>query len=343
MAMQLRPAAIASGRQARWVAEVARPDGAAAKLRVAHEEIHADVSPLFLAAGNGDATLVHALLASALPPDASIISRTHRLCFSGSGCEHGIFCGNPAIRVAGPTPHKVDEALQVWAEMTEMGVKPDTHGYSSFLIGLCDCGKYDLANVILQEITREKVPVEAMAYNMIMDGLCKEMRLDEAEKLLENKARQGSTPDNAQQVFEEMMKANVEPDIVTYNILASGFCKSGLVMEVFDLLDHMMDQGLEPNSLTYGIAIVGFCRGGNLSEAEVNIADEELSVEIRKENEAPVVESKVKNISDTNNDLANLFDPLAIEGLSAAVKESVVQGLEANQRLILFLKSTGTN
>uniref|UniRef100_A0A0E0I9T8 Pentatricopeptide repeat-containing protein n=1 Tax=Oryza nivara TaxID=4536 RepID=A0A0E0I9T8_ORYNI len=98
-----------------------------------------------------------------------------------------------------------------------------------------------------------------------------------------------------------MLKANIEPDIVTYNILASGFCKSGLVMEVFDLLDRMADQGLEPNSLTYGIAIVGFCRGGNLSEAEeVNIADEELSVKIRKENEAPVVERKVKNISDTN-------------------------------------------
>lgn len=81
---------------------------------------------------------------------------------------------------------------------------------------------------------------------------------------------------NAQQVFEEMLKANIEPDIVTYNILASGFCKSGLVMEVFDLLDRMADQGLEPNSLTYGIAIVGFCRGGNLSEAEVlfNVVEE---------------------------------------------------------------------
>lgn len=32
---------------------------------------------------------------------------------------------------------KVDEALQVWAEMTEMGVKPDARG-TAFLIGLCD-------------------------------------------------------------------------------------------------------------------------------------------------------------------------------------------------------------
>lgn len=47
----------------RRVAEAALRDGAAAELRAAHEEIRADVSPLFLAAGNGDAALVRALLA----------------------------------------------------------------------------------------------------------------------------------------------------------------------------------------------------------------------------------------------------------------------------------------
>ncbi|KAG8082478.1 hypothetical protein GUJ93_ZPchr0014g46576 [Zizania palustris] len=48
--------------KARQVAEASLRDGAAAELRAAHEEIRADVSPLFLAAGNGDAALVRALL-----------------------------------------------------------------------------------------------------------------------------------------------------------------------------------------------------------------------------------------------------------------------------------------
>ncbi|BAH92723.1 hypothetical protein OsI_16416 [Oryza sativa Indica Group] len=52
--------------KARRVAEAALRDGAAAELRAAHEEIRADVSPLFLAAGNGDAALVRALLADEL-------------------------------------------------------------------------------------------------------------------------------------------------------------------------------------------------------------------------------------------------------------------------------------
>ncbi|CAN6249168.1 unnamed protein product [Urochloa humidicola] len=49
--------------RARRVAEAEPRDGAAAEARAVHEEIRADVSPLFLAAGNGDVTLVRALLA----------------------------------------------------------------------------------------------------------------------------------------------------------------------------------------------------------------------------------------------------------------------------------------
>jgi pentatricopeptide repeat protein len=75
---------------------------------------------------------------------------------------------------------KADEAVQLWVEMIEIGVKP--HGYSSFIIGLCDCGKYDVAYEVLQGVTKERVPIEAMTYNMLMERLCREMKLEAAEK-----------------------------------------------------------------------------------------------------------------------------------------------------------------
>ena len=50
--------------RARRVAEAEPREGAAAEARAVHDEIRADVSPLFLAAGNGDAALVRALLVS---------------------------------------------------------------------------------------------------------------------------------------------------------------------------------------------------------------------------------------------------------------------------------------
>ncbi|CAN6276122.1 unnamed protein product [Urochloa humidicola] len=50
--------------RARRVAEAEPREGAAAEALAVHEEIRADVSPLFLAAGNGDVALVRALLVS---------------------------------------------------------------------------------------------------------------------------------------------------------------------------------------------------------------------------------------------------------------------------------------
>jgi pentatricopeptide repeat protein len=74
----------------------------------------------------------------------------------------------------------------------------------------------------------------------------------------------------AQQEFMKMLEANIKPDIVTCSILATGFGRSGLLMEVLDFinLNHMMDEGLEPTSLIYGVAIDSLCKQGNLSEAE---------------------------------------------------------------------------
>ena len=54
---------------------------------------------------------------------------------------------------------KADIAFQLWVKMIKMGVKPDAHGYSSFVIGLCSCGMYDLSYATLQGDTREGVSI----------------------------------------------------------------------------------------------------------------------------------------------------------------------------------------
>ncbi|KAH0461547.1 hypothetical protein IEQ34_009122 [Dendrobium chrysotoxum] len=72
----------------------------------------------------------------------------------------------------------------------------------------------------------------------------------------------------------QMLNANVEPDLMTYNVLARGLCENGYVnQEAADLLDLMWERGVQPNATTYGIFIVGLCRGGNLEEAEILFKD----------------------------------------------------------------------
>ncbi|KAF8725378.1 hypothetical protein HU200_019895 [Digitaria exilis] len=185
---------------------------------------------------------------------------------------------------------KADEAFRLWVEMIEVGVKP--HMYSSFVIGLCECGKYDLAYDVLQGLTRERkfrdsgMHLDKVVYNIAMDAYCKLGNMNEAVNLLNEMVARGLTPDGihytclihgyclkgemqkAQQEFMKMLEEDIKPDIVTCNVLATGFGRSGLVMEVFNLLKDMMDLGLEPTSLIYGVAIDSLCRQGNLSEAE---------------------------------------------------------------------------
>ncbi|RCV29688.1 hypothetical protein SETIT_6G032300v2 [Setaria italica] len=186
---------------------------------------------------------------------------------------------------------KADEAFKVWVGMIEMGVKPDVHGYSSFIIGLCDCGKYDLAYnmlsryTVLQEITQERVPIEAMAYNMVIYGLCKEMKLEEAEKVLENKTKHGSAPDrycysylihsyckigNLEKAWhhvEAMVSHGIEINCHIVGYLLQCLRKLGMTSEVIVYFQKFRDLGLHFDGVLYNIGMDAYCKLGNMNEA----------------------------------------------------------------------------
>ncbi|KAF8747076.1 hypothetical protein HU200_013307 [Digitaria exilis] len=187
--------------------------------------------------------------------------------------------------------NKADEAFQVWVGMIEMGVKPDVHGYSSFIIGLCDCGKFDLAYnmvsryTVLQENTHERVPIEAMAYNMVIDGLCKQMKLEEAEKVLENKANHGSAPDpygysylvrsycelgnlkKAWHHVEAMVSHGIEINCHIVGYLLQCLRKLGMTSEVIVHFQKFRDLGLHFDGVVYNIGMDAYCKLGNMNEA----------------------------------------------------------------------------
>jgi len=186
---------------------------------------------------------------------------------------------------------KADEAFQVWIGMIEMGVKPDVRGYSSFIIGLCDCGKYELAYnmvsryTVLQEITQERVPIEAMAYNLVIDGLCKEMKMEEAEKILENKTKHGSAPDlygysylihsyckmgnleKAWQHVEAMVSHGIDINCHIVGYLLQCLRKLGMTSEVIVYFQKFRDLGVHFDGVLYNIGMDAYCKLGNMNEA----------------------------------------------------------------------------
>ena len=80
-------------------------------------------------------------------------------------------------------------------------------------------------------------------YSSLIDGYCKNQRMDEAIK-----------------IFKQMQGGGVKPNIFTYNTLLDGLCKVGRMGVVQNLINLMVHQGVSPNIVTYTSLILGFVK-----------------------------------------------------------------------------------
>ena len=71
-------------------------------------------------------------------------------------------------------------------------------------------------------------------------------------------ARAGQ-PDEATKLLDEMLRASVEPTLVTFNTVMDAMQRGGRWEKTLNLLQRMRDRGLAPDEASYGMAIVA-CR-----------------------------------------------------------------------------------
>ncbi|KAK7258017.1 hypothetical protein RIF29_32394 [Crotalaria pallida] len=91
-------------------------------------------------------------------------------------------------------------------------------------------------------------------YNLVIYALCKECRLVEAIS-----------------VFYMMLKAEIFPNVVSFNMIIDGACKIGdldLALKLTKKMTLMSGNYVWPNSITYNCVINGFCKNGRLLLAE---------------------------------------------------------------------------
>ncbi|CAA7039193.1 unnamed protein product [Microthlaspi erraticum] len=118
---------------------------------------------------------------------------------------------------------------------------------------------------------KKKDQAHAAKYNIIIDGLCKDGKLDDAINLFNEmemkgiKAMLSPTALSSEAFVKTPSSKGVKPNVKTYTVMIAGLCKKGSLSEADLLFRKMGEDGIAPNSGTYNTLIRAHLGGSGLT------------------------------------------------------------------------------
>ncbi|KAL6522488.1 hypothetical protein OROMI_031446 [Orobanche minor] len=200
----------------------------------------------------------------------------------------------------------IAEAERLMQKMNECGEGLDTVSCNIVIDGLCRSGKLDKAVDIVSEMwthgsaalgdlgnlyiglvdeNRKRCFPDLITYSTVINGLCRDGRLEEAKKKFIEMLGRNLYPDStiydiflynlckrgkissAFQVLKDMEKKGCNKTLQTYNNLIYGLGSTNQIFEMIGLMDEMKERGVSPNVYTYNIVLNSLCEGAKSEEA----------------------------------------------------------------------------
>ncbi|GLU16981.1 hypothetical protein SLE2022_333810 [Rubroshorea leprosula] len=174
------------------------------------------------------------------------------------------------------------EALYMFRLMQLTDVEPDEAVFASILCACAHLDAMDTGIWIHRYLDQQKLPLSLRLSTGLIDMYAKCGNLDMAKKvfdemperdvicwnaMISGMAVQGDG-ERALELFREMEKAGVRPDDITFIVIFTACCYSGVVFEGIKMLDKMCNvYNIEPKSEHYGCMVDLLSRGGHLEEA----------------------------------------------------------------------------
>ncbi|CAH8298694.1 unnamed protein product [Eruca vesicaria subsp. sativa] len=145
------------------------------------------------------------------------------------------------------------QALRTFDDAPTFLQTPFTLHHFAFLLDtLCKYGHTRLAVGVFNE-RRSVLGSDAKIYTILIAGWCKLRRIDTAERLL-----------------SEMIESGIEPNVVTYNVLLNGICRTASlhpeerfeknVRSAEKVFDEMRERGIEPDVTSFSIVLHMYSR-----------------------------------------------------------------------------------
>lgn len=134
---------------------------------------------------------------------------------------------------------------------------PNLITYSTLISGLCSSGRLKDAFKVFEEMNeRDKITPDAMIYNILINGFCRNSMTDKAATML------------------GFMRANgCEPNIVNYSTLMIGYCRENRYDKALAVFNSIPTHNLKPDTVCYTTLISYLCKCGRTNEA-IKLANE---------------------------------------------------------------------
>ncbi|EXB24807.1 hypothetical protein L484_005186 [Morus notabilis] len=180
----------------------------------------------------------------------------------------------------------VDAAFELFVKMVEDEQICDDITYGTMINGFCKAGEtWKAVGLLKRMYDQKRIKPDGGCYCPIIHGLCKEGRVDEAFRFLQDMVNHDVRPnvvicnslihgllesgrcEQAMEFLETMTAWGISPNIVTYNTMLNALCKENRIKEALDLVEEMSNAGLEPDCITYNCLISGFGRLGEWRKA----------------------------------------------------------------------------
>ncbi|KAG5106610.1 hypothetical protein JHK82_043580 [Glycine max] len=181
-----------------------------------------------------------------------------------------------------------DKADLVVREMLEFGPRPNCATYNTLIKGYCAVNGVDRALYLFSTMAYAGILPNRVTCSILVCALCEKGLLMEAKSMLVEILKdddEKGIPDlvtssifmdsyfkngaiiQALNLWNQMLQNCTKVDVVAYNVLINGFCKSQLMNLAYGYACEMFKKGLLPDAFTYNILIGALCKEGKISEA----------------------------------------------------------------------------
>ncbi|CAN4096957.1 unnamed protein product [Withania somnifera] len=151
-----------------------------------------------------------------------------------------------------------EKALRMFAEIPSFRCNRSIRSFNTLLHALLACKQYRKIGEMLTNFENH-VAADVCTFNILMNASCMLGDLDKARE-----------------VFDEMRKRGIQPNVVTFGTLVNGLCVNRELDEAFRMKKIMeRDFKLKANDFVYVALIKGLCKVDNLNEA-VKLKEEML-------------------------------------------------------------------